>query len=39
MSSWCSTVDAFQTTAINAVSDYKLNHLVDVFNLAGDLLL
>lgn len=35
---WCSIVDAFQTSAINAVNDYKLKHLVEVFGLSSTLL-
>lgn len=35
---WCKIVDAFQTSAINAHNDYKLKHLVQVFNLSGELL-
>jgi len=35
---WCAIVDAFQTAAIGAVNDYKLNYLVKVFNLKATLL-
>jgi len=35
---WCKIVDAFQTSAIAAVTDYKLKHLVELFGLSGDLL-
>jgi len=31
-------VDALQTSAIDAVDDYKLKHLADVFNLTPDLI-
>ncbi len=31
-------VDAFQTSAIEAVSDQKLKNLVSLFNLSGELL-
>jgi len=34
---WCGIVDAFQTSAINATNDYKLKHLVEQFNLSGEL--
>jgi len=32
---WCKIADAFQTSAIDAQDDYKLKHLVEVFNLSG----
>jgi len=35
---WCKIVDAFQTSTIAAVTDYKLKHLVELFGLSGDLL-
>ena len=35
---WCKIVDAFQTSVINAHNDYKLKHLVEVFNLSGNLI-
>ena len=35
---WCSIVDALQTSAIAATTDYKLKHLVELFGLSGDLL-
>ena len=35
---WCKIVDAFQTSAIDAVSDHKLKYLVTLFNLSPDLL-
>jgi hypothetical protein len=35
---WCKIVDAFQASAIAAGNDYKLKHLVEVFELSGELL-
>jgi hypothetical protein len=35
---WCKIVDAFQTSAINSVNDYKLKHLAEAFGLLGELL-
>jgi site-specific DNA recombinase len=35
---WCSIVDALQTSALAAVNDYRLKHLVEVFGLSGDLI-
>jgi len=35
---WCNIVDAFQTSAIAAITDYKLKRLVELFGLSGDLL-
>lgn len=35
---WCSIVDAFQTAAIDAQDNYRLKHLVEVFQLSGGLL-
>jgi len=35
---WCTVIDAFQNTAIDATNDYKLKHLVEVFGLSGDLI-
>jgi len=36
--SWCNIVDAFQTSAISATDDYKLKHLVEEFQLSGNLI-
>jgi hypothetical protein len=35
---WCGISDAFQTSAIEAVNDFKLKHLVDIFQLSDELL-
>jgi site-specific DNA recombinase len=35
---WCTIVDVFQTSAIAAVNDYKLKHLVEQFQLADNLI-
>ena len=36
--SWCSIVDALQTSAVDASIDYKLKHLVEAFQLSPDLI-
>lgn len=35
---WCRISDAFQTSAIEAIDDYKLKNLVELFNLSDSLL-
>lgn len=35
---WCGLVDAFQTSSIAAIDNYKLKHLVKIFGLSGELL-
>jgi DNA invertase Pin-like site-specific DNA recombinase len=35
---WCRIVDALQTSAIEANDDYKLKHLVEIFQLSGTLI-
>ena len=35
---WCGIADTLQTSAIEAINDYKLKHLVQVFNLSDGLL-
>ena len=36
--SWCGIADTLQTSAIEAINDYKLKHLVEIFGLSGSLL-
>jgi len=35
---WCNIVDALQTSAVAALNDYKLKHLVEQFQLSGNLI-
>lgn len=35
---WCGIADTLQTCAIEAANDYRLKHLVEVFQLSGDLI-
>jgi hypothetical protein len=35
---WCSIVDAFQTSAVDALADYRLKHLAKIFDLSGKLI-
>jgi len=32
---WCEIADAFQTAGLEAIEDYKLRDLAEIFNLFG----